>query len=175
MRFILLAALALLHACAPAPAPRAAPAPTLLVGTTLERNYSTQPGVQVGYLPAGARLRYTAAYSTTRLETAAGSNALVEDRVQLGAGWYFRPVERVSPYVSLQAGWTRFDRDDDPTFQLLDHQAPLLSVSGGMEAAFGPRLRGSAGLGWSALASSTVYPLVATLGVHYRVTGRSGR
>jgi hypothetical protein len=180
----LLIVLALLPACSSlarspaAPAPERAPAapPLLLVGAVLEKNYSTQPGVQLGWQPRGdaAHLRYSAAYSTTRAEVAMGSNALVEDRLQLSAGWHFHPTRVVSPYAHLAAGYTRFDRGGE-AFELLEAAAPILTAGFGFEGRLRGGLRGNAGLGYSALQSSTVYPIAATLGLHYPLARRTGR
>jgi hypothetical protein len=143
---------------------------TLLIGTYLEKNYSTQPGVQVAYAAPGllgGRTRVSAAYSTTRLATALGSHALAEDRFQLGAAWHFLPAASASPYVGLNLGYTRFDRENDEIFALLDNGAPILSLLLGTELRVREPLRLNAGIGYSAVQSSTVHPFVATLGLHY--------
>jgi hypothetical protein len=143
-----------------------------LVGAVVEKNYSTQPGIQLSYgspTLLGGRPRFSAVYSTTRLATASGSNALTEDRVQAGAGWYFRPGAGLSPYLGANAGYARFDREDDGIFELLDDGAPILSLLLGAEARLLPSLRANGSLGYSALQSSTVYPLVASIGLHYHL------
>lgn len=146
--------------------------PTLFVGGIVESNYSTQPGLQVSYASeaiAGGRPRFSFSYSTTRLSTALGSNALTEDRFQLGAGWYFRRARRISPYLGLNVGYTRFNREDEELFALLDNSAPILTLLAGAEVTVHPSLRANANVGYSHLQSSTVYPLVAGLGLHYRL------
>jgi mannose-6-phosphate isomerase-like protein (cupin superfamily) len=156
---------------------RPQPAPALvLVGAVVERNYSTQPGIQLGYQPGGVRghLRYGAAYSTTRLEVAMGSNALVEDRAQLSAAWHFHPERVVSPYAILGAGYTRFGRGGEE-FELLDNSAPIVTAGFGFEGRLPAGVRANAGIGYSALQSSTVYPIAATLGVHLPLTRRADR
>jgi hypothetical protein len=151
--------------------------PTLLVGAFLETNYSTQPGLQVIYAsPAllGGRPRLSASYSTTRLATAFGSNALAEDRVQAGAAWYMRRAQRVSPYTGLNLGYTRFDREDRELFEMLDNDAAIVSLLAGAETKLGRTLRINGHIGYSALQSSTVYPFVAAIGLHYQLN-RGGR
>jgi len=151
-------------------APLAAQQSTLLVGVHVESNYSRQPGVQIGFsTPSllGGGPRFTASASTTRLATAFGSNALAEDRLQLSSAWYFRRQASLSPYVGVGAGYTRFDREDDEIFALLDNGAPLLSLFLGAEAHVGRRLRLNTQAGYSALHSSTVYPFVWAIGVNY--------
>jgi hypothetical protein len=169
-RTMLFAALAIRLAVAPEAA--AQQAPLLLVGAVVEKNYSTQPGIQLSYgspTLLGGRPRFSAAYSTTRLATASGSNALIEDRLQAGAGWYFRPGAGISPFLAANAGYARFDREDDEIFELLDAGAPILSLLLGAEARLLPSLRANGSLGYSALQSSTVYPLVASIGLHYHL------
>ncbi len=167
---MMFAALAICSAAAPSAS--AQQAPVILVGAIVEKNYSTQPGVQLSYGSAallGGRPRFSAAYSTTRLATVSGSNALTEDRVQAGAGWYFRPAGRLSPYMAANAGYARFDREDDELFELLDGGAMILSLLLGAEAKLLPSLRANGNVGYSALQSSTVYPLVASIGLHYHL------
>jgi hypothetical protein len=145
---------------------------TVLVGVFVESNYSTQPGVQVSYSSErllGGGPRFSAAYSTTRLATALGSNALVEDRFQAGAGWHFRRDRTVSPNLTASAGYARFGVDDDPVFALLDSGSPFVSLLIGTEVRLLPALRVGGNVGYSPLQSSTVYPLVATLGLNYAI------
>jgi hypothetical protein len=62
---MLLAALAICSAAAPSAS--AQQAPMILVGAIVEKNYSTQPGVQLSYGSAallGGRPRFSAAYSS---------------------------------------------------------------------------------------------------------------
>jgi hypothetical protein len=169
----LLSAAAVLLLLAPA-APVAAQHPLIVIGTFAESNYSVQPGVQLGYSTPGllgGAARVTASASTTRLATAFGSNALAEDRVQLSAAWLFRRGSRITPYVALSGGFTRFDRDDGEIFALLDNRAPLLSVLFGAETRARGPLRLHAHAGYSALHSSTVYPFVAAVGMSLDVRG----
>jgi hypothetical protein len=164
--------LAVLAACCMATTPAAAQQdPVILVGAIIETNYSTQPGVQLSYGSAalGGRPRFSASYSTTRLATARGSNALAEDRLQAGAGWYFRRAGRLTPYLAVNAGYARYDREDAEIFALLDGGGAILSLLVGAEGRLGPALRLNGSAGYSALHSSTVYPFVASIGLHYHL------
>jgi hypothetical protein len=155
-------------------APAGAQQPLVLAGVYVESNYSVQPGLQVAYASPrllGGAPRLTASASTTRFATAMGSNALVEDRLQLTGGWHFRRSARFSPYVAASGGYTRFDRDDDELFALLDNDAPLFALLAGAEARLGGPLRLHGHLGYSPVQSSTVYPLVMAAGLSYRVRG----
>jgi opacity protein-like surface antigen len=145
--------------------------PVILLGAIVETNYSTQPGVQLSYGSSalGGRPRFSASYSTTRLATTRGSNALAEDRVQAGAGWYFRPASRFRHYLAVNAGYARYDREDAEIFALLDGGGAILSLLVGAEGTLGPSLRVNGNVGYSALHSSTVYPFVATIGLHYHL------
>jgi hypothetical protein len=151
---------------------------TVLVGAFLENNYSTRPGVQVGYSSEGilgGAPRFSAAYSTTRLATAMGSNALVEDRVHAGAGWHFRRDRLVSPHVTARAGYARYDVDDGEVFALLDNGAAFVSVVLGADARLLPSLRAGGSIGYAPLQSSIVYPLVTTVSVNYALRGGARR
>lgn len=151
---------------------------TVRVGVFVENNFSTQPGVQASYSSQhvlGGGLRFSAAYSTTRIATAFGSNALVEDRFQVGTGWHFRRNRTVSPHLAVHAGYTRFDVDDRAVFALLDNGAPFVSLLLGAEVGLLPALRVGGNVGYSPIQSSTVYPLVTSLGVSYAVRGGGRR
>jgi hypothetical protein len=123
----------------------------------------------------GGRMRLSASVSTTRLATALGSHALVEDRVQLGASLRAGRIGPVSPRVGVSAGYTRFDRDDDVVFGALANGAPILSLLLGVEAALTRTVRLTASAGYSHLQASTVYPLVTKVGLHYRLRGEAVR
>lgn len=151
---------------------------SIFVGGIIESNYATQPGFQVSYASdriARGRPRFSFRYSTTRLSTALGSNALTEDRFQIGAAWYFRRTRTISPFIGLHVGYTRFDRENEEIFALLDNSAPILSLIAGTELKLLPSLRASASLGYSHLQSSTVYPLVRGIGLHYRFNAGRNR
>jgi hypothetical protein len=112
----------------------------MVAGMHIEQNSSLQPGVEVGYSRPdllGGHPRFTASYSTSRLSVAFGSNGLAKDRFLVGAGWYFRPERVLDPYVQLEIGYTRFDRDDPDLFALLDNSAGILSLLFGLEAHVG--------------------------------------
>jgi hypothetical protein len=149
---------------------------SVLAGLYLETNYSKQPGIQVSYSSPAilrGRPRFGAAYSTSRLAVAIGSNALVEDRLQVSAGWYFRQGRPIRPFTGLALGYTRFDVEDREIFGELDNSAVFGSLLVGLEAQVHPAvsIQGHAGL--SGPQFSTVYPFVAAIGVHYHLTSRT--
>jgi hypothetical protein len=157
-----------------APAVASGSAPTLMLGFSLERNYSTQPGIQAsfgGWRFGGGRPRLTLGYSTTRVEISRGAHALKEDRVQGGAAWHFRPGATLGTFAGLSLGYTRFDREDEDLFALLDNSAPIASLLVGLEARLMPGTRVNGSVGYSALQSSTVYPFVASIGIHREIRG----
>lgn len=152
--------------------------PEILVGAVVERNYSTQPGIQVSYEGPSllsTRPRFSASYTTTRISTAAGSNALSEDRFQLGVGWHLRERRRISPHLGVNVGYTTFEREDQQVFALLDHRAAIVSLLAGVEARLPAGLRLSGDVGYSHLQSSTVYPLVVKVGLHYHLNRAAPR
>jgi len=148
--------------------------PTLLLGIFLERNYSTQPGIQAsleGGRFGGRWPRLEIGYSTTRMAISRGANALKEDRVRGGAAWHFRPDAVLGPFAGLHFGYTRFDREDENLFALLDNGSPIASLLLGLEVRVPSGTRMSGSVGYSALHSSTVYPFVASIGIHREIRG----
>lgn len=152
--------------------PAVAQSPSVRAGLHVEHNSSNQPGFLVSLdHPRILRRhpRLTLSYSTTRLAAATG-NELVKDRIVLAAGWYFRPLKRLDPYVELQMGYARFNRESEAIFALLDNDAPLISLLVGLETRWlKQRLGVFVDMGASILSSSTVYPFVASMGVTYRL------
>lgn len=151
----------------------------LCAGPVLEKNSSWQPGVAVAFRPASfasGHLRLSAAYTTTRLATALGSNDLVKDRLAVGAAWQFRPARRLDPYAELQVGRARYALDDPELFALLDNDAIFVTVGGGIEwSLLNRRAALRAGAALAPATSSTVYPLVLASALHVALGGRAGR
>jgi hypothetical protein len=148
------------------------------VGVFVERNYSTQPGLEAAYQFTrllGGRSRLTASYSSTRLETALGSHALAEDRLQARASLHFRRARTISPHTGIALGYTRFDRENEEVFGMLDNDAFIASVVAGTEIRLHRELRASGSIGYSLLQSSTVYPLVLTAGANHPFPNHSRR
>lgn len=141
------------------------------VAVSVQKNAVVLPGIEASYADEGflnGRTRFSVAVFTSRLGSAFGSRGLLEDRILLGAGWFFRPDKRVNPYVEIETGYSRFDREDGELFALLDNDAMIFSVLAGMEIhAFDSRFSVVADAGYSILHSSAVYPFVASLGIQY--------
>lgn len=141
----------------------------LLVGPFVEKNSSLQPGLEIGYTGErflGGHSRFALSYSTSRFATAFGSDGLKKDKFLFSSGWHFRPLKRTDPYVKLELGYARFDREDPVLFALLDNGAPVAALLFGIERRILGDFRLYGDFGFSILHSSTVYPFVASIGVH---------
>jgi hypothetical protein len=143
------------------------------VGLKFENNYDFQVGLKAAF--ADKRIlnehpRLSLSYTTSRLATAFGSNALEKDIYLLGLGWYFRPSRMIDPYIIVATGFTHYDREDDEMFALLDNNAGILSVDLGLELGiFGGLVRPWFEFGYSIFQSSTVYPIVFSFGLDYDI------
>jgi hypothetical protein len=147
----------------------------LLLGGFVEYNAVLQPGLQAGYASDAflqRRPRATLSYSTTRLADLLGSRGVVEDRIKLSAGWYFRPAKRVDPYLQMGVVYTRFDREDPELFAHLDNTSIGAVLAAGTELKFlKDRLRAYAQVGLAPTQGPTTYPLFLTFGLHYDLLG----
>ena len=141
------------------------------IGAIAQKNAVLLPGFEVDYADPERfprHLRFSAAYATSRLAVLFGSNGLVEDRFFFTSTWSFRPRRMVSPLAQVELGYTRFDREDEDIFALLDNDAFIASLLVGLEwQLLERRVSARADAGYSFLHSSTVYPFVASIGVFY--------
>lgn len=147
------------------------------VGMRLQKNAAVQPGIEISYSHSAllnGRPRVALSYLTSRLSTAFDGNRLAEDRILLSGSWIFRPAKPWGPYVELEVGYTRFDRENQELFALLDNDAFIASVLVGLEVRlFDSGFSFAGDAGYSVLHSSTVYPLVTSLGIRYALQPRN--
>lgn len=147
-------------------------------GLVYEHNFYHQFGVRASV--AHERLlkghpRLTVSYTTSRLSAHAGRNVLKKDNVLFSAGWYFRPGKLIDPYAGIDAGFTRYDREDDERFALLDNRSGMLNVRAGLTSSLlGGRVRPSIDGGVAVMsligsASSTEFPLFFRIGVDFDI------
>lgn len=160
------------------PGGAAATAFSIPVGLVFEHNFYNQFGARASVaheLLLKGHPRLTASYTTSRLSAFAGRNVLKKDNVLFTAGWYFRPGKLIDPYAGIDAGFTRYDREDDDLFALLDNRSGMLNVRAGITSSLlGGRIRPSIDGGLALLslvgtASSTVFPLFFSVGVDFDV------
>ncbi len=158
---------------------RAQQASEIRVGIHLQKNADVLPGFEISYAPEAllsGHPRFSLSYLTSRPNAALGSGVLLEDRFLFGAGWFFRPGRRVDPYIQLEVGYTRFDRENAEIFALLDNDAMIASLILGAEVRlFESGFSVVVDAGYSILHSSTVYPFVASLGIQYSIQPRTSR
>lgn len=149
------------------------------VGAYIQKNAGLLPGFEVSYAPETllrGHPRFSLGFLTSRPGSAFGSRALLEERFLLGAGWFFRPDRRIDPYIQLEAGYTRFDREDSELFALLDNDAMIASLLVGIDVRLlNSRFSIAGDAGYSILHSSTVYPFVTSFGIHYSLQPRTPR
>jgi hypothetical protein len=143
------------------------------IGIFVEHNFYNQFGVSAGFsddrILKGHPLM-TLSYSTSRLSTMTGSNGLKKDNFLLNAGWHFRPLRWIDPYLGIETGWTHFDREEDQLFAKLDNTGFLLDARVGIESTI---IRGlfhvRADMGYAVVTSSTVFPLLFCLGLEFDI------
>jgi hypothetical protein len=144
-------------------------------GIVVEHNFYNQFGLRAAVSDdriLSGRPRLALSYTTSRFLTMFGGNALNKDNFLFTAGWHFRPMRKIDPYVAIDAGFTRFDREDDVIFAKLKNTGGLLALRLGIESALWRGLiRPWADAGFSFIYSSTVYPLVFSLGLDFDIAG----
>jgi hypothetical protein len=143
------------------------------VGIVVEHNFYNQFGLKAAFSDdriLKGRPRAALSYTTSRLQTMFGSNALKKDNFLFTAGWHFRPLRLIDPYISIDAGFTRFNREDDIIFAKLKNTGGLLALRLGIESdIFKGLVRPWADAGFSFISSSTVFPLVFSLGLDFDI------
>jgi hypothetical protein len=148
------------------------------VGLVFENNFYHQFGVRASVahdMLLGGHPRLSVSYTTSRLSAYAGRNVLKKDNVLFNAGWYFRPGRLIDPYAGIDAGFTRYNRENDELFALLDNRSGLLNVRAGLTSSLlGGRIRptldgGLAILSLIGSASSTEFPLFFSIGVDFDI------
>jgi hypothetical protein len=136
---------------------------SLQVGPCFEHNFYTQFGLRALFAHDLLLRRHPqigVSYTTSRLGALAGRNVLKKDNVLLSASWHFRPERMIDPHAGIDIGFTRFDRESDDLFALLENRAPMFNLRVGIASALlGGRLRAAVDGGIALAQSSTVFPL----------------
>jgi hypothetical protein len=147
-------------------------------GLLYEYNFYHQFGIRASIahdLILKGHPRLAVSYTTSRLSALAGRNILIKDDVRFNASWYFRPEKWIDPYAGIDVGFTRFNRENDEIFSLLDNRAGLFNLRVGIASTLlGGRLRPSidGGLSIASLISTSpapVFPLFFSIGVDFDV------
>jgi len=153
---------------------------SLPAGLVFEHNFYNEFGLHASIahdlvLKGHPRLAFS--YTTSRLsaKTTAGRNGLKKDTFLFHAGWYFRPGKWIDPFCGIDAGFTRYNRENEEIFSLLDTRTGLLNVRAGCTSALlGKRIRpsidgGVALLSLISAASSPVFPLFFGIGIDFDI------
>jgi hypothetical protein len=126
------------------------------------------------------RLQLGFNYVTSRLGSAIGSNALIQDNIFLSGAYLFRPRRTVNPFLRANAGWFRTDYEAE-IFRGLENSSPLLSAEVGLFVPAKTRLKTAASLGYNLIAGDgsdspgTLYPVFYQLSLTYSILKDSSR
>jgi hypothetical protein len=141
------------------------------LGPLFEYNFYGQLGIRAALSHdkvLGGRPQIMLSYTTSRLSFWNGKNALIIDDILFNAAWRFRPKKLIDPYVGIDIGFIRFDRENHELFASLDNKAVRLNIRTGVQASFfNGRLQPSLDVGYAVIYSSTVFPLFISCSVRY--------
>jgi hypothetical protein len=111
-------------------------------------------------------------YTTSRLGSAIGNNAIKQDNYQIWLSYYFNKAHRIYPFVSLGSGYFSADYESDD-FKVLDHSSALFSATAGFEYNTPILLKMNLALGYNFISGNglegpgTLYPVFAQLNFYY--------
>jgi hypothetical protein len=146
---------------------------SLAVGPLFEYSFYGQPGVRI--TAAHERLlnghpQVMLSYTTSRASWWNGDYVLLIDDILLGATWHFRPDKILDPFAGIDAGYLRFDREDDKLFAHLKNNFARLNIRAGIRSSFlEGRLRPSIDVGYAVLNTSVTFPLFLGFAVCYEM------
>ncbi|TDQ18888.1 hypothetical protein DFQ04_0699 [Algoriphagus boseongensis] len=121
---------------------------------------------------APERLALGIGYTTSRLGSAIGSNAIRQDNYQLWLAYYLKKEHKLRPVFSLGTGYFNADYESND-FEVLDHGSPLLYATAGLEYATAIPLKINLSLGYNFISGNgdkgpgTLYPTFAQLNFFY--------
>jgi hypothetical protein len=84
---------------------------------------------------ADSRIHFGVSYVTTRLGSAVGSNAIKQDNYLISAGYHFRHLKQLQPFIRLNTGYFHADYEED-IFNVLPNSAFLMSADTGLSYEF---------------------------------------
>ncbi|MHA6248571.1 hypothetical protein ACXYMU_11580 [Pontibacter sp. CAU 1760] len=143
--------------------------PTLEVGVRLQKTlnlyYENGATIQATH-PAllHNRLKFGLTYVTSRLGSAANSNALKQDILFASVAYLFRHERALQPYVQANAGWFHADYESE-IFQNLENTSPLLAMETGLSLRITPRAKAASSVGLNLITGDgsdspgTLYPI----------------
>jgi hypothetical protein len=121
---------------------------------------------------AAKRIHVGFSYVTTRLGSAMGTNAIIQDNFLISPGYYFRPQKQLQPFTRLNLGYFQADYED-AIFDALPNKALLLSVDAGLSYEFKASITISLSAGYNlnsgtgSVGPGTLYPVFYQMSIYY--------
>ena len=118
------------------------------------------------------RLHLGASYSTSRLGSAMGSNAIKQDNYLVSSGYYFRPKMQLQPFARLNLGYFHADYEV-AIFDVLPNTAFLYSLDAGLSYEFKVPLTINLSAGYNlntgngSSGPGTLFPVFYQLSIYY--------
>jgi len=115
-----------------------------------------------------------AAYVTSRLGTAWGTNAIKQDNVFVSGTYKFRPAHSLQPFLRANLGYFTADYGS-PIFDSLPHTSAIVSGDAGLSYAFKFPAKLNLSFGYNAITGNgtsgagTLYPFFYQLSVTYNI------
>ncbi len=123
---------------------------------------------------ADSKIHFGASFVTSRLGSALGSNAIKQDNYLLNAGYYFRHLKQLQPFVRLSLGYFHADYEE-AMFDELSNSAFLFPVDAGLNYNFNFPVSFSLSAGYNFNSGSgtsgpgTLYPVFYQLSIFYSI------
>jgi len=123
---------------------------------------------------ADSQIHFGASYVTSRLGSAAGSNAIKQDNYLISAGYHFLHQKHFQPFARLNTGYFNADYEED-IFDVLPNSAFVFSIDAGLSYEFNIPLTASLSAGYNLNSGSgtsgpgTLYPVFYQLSIFYAI------
>ncbi|MDD3788385.1 MAG: hypothetical protein PHO94_06785 [Petrimonas sp.] len=120
------------------------------------------------------RIHLKAAFVTSRLGSAMGSNAIKQETFVVGADWRFRPTRPFQIFTGLNTGFFKANYED-PMFDMLPNSSVLAQFEGGVAYHFNWPVSLFASFGYNFLSGNgkqgpgTLFPVFYQLKAYYTI------
>lgn len=145
---------------------------SLAAGPMFEYNFYGQLGARITIADNNLLHGHPQAmlsYTTSRASWWNGPYDLVIDDILLCPSWHFKPGRLIDPFVGIDVGFLRFNKDNDAIFALLKNKFVRFNFRAGVHAALlEGRLQPSIDVGYVILENSATFPLFYSLAVCYQ-------
>lgn len=119
------------------------------------------------------KIHLKAAYVTSVLGSAMGTNAIKQGSFTLGANWHFFHTRPLQIFAGLNTGYFAADYEEE-VFDVLPHKSLMLQLEGGLTYKFNASITASLSAGYNLITGDgvngpgTLFPLFYQLKVFYR-------